>query len=173
MRRGWVVPAVLAGLILLAAALVYTGALQLNQPPQPVRGVDVSHWQGEIDWPALAAGLRVGAYHFFSYDSSGADQAAHFIANVPSPPGALPPVIDVEFYGDYFRHPADRGVVVPQLRAMVDALTQRYGRPPMIYATKRSYSLYIAGGFEDCDIWIRSVLTAPRLPDGRDWTLWQ
>ena len=49
---------------------------------------------------AQAAGVRVGAYHFFSYDSPGETQADNFISAVPVTPGALPPVVDIEFYGD-------------------------------------------------------------------------
>ena len=38
------------------ALCVYHGVLLLNHPSRsryPVRGVDVSHYQGEIDWPVL------------------------------------------------------------------------------------------------------------------------
>ena len=184
--------------------LLLTGRVALNHPAQPVHGVDVSHYQGEIDWPLLAeqdirfafvkategsgfadgtfeanwsgaraAGLRTGAYHFFSYDSPAERQAANFISRVPVEADALPPVIDVEFYGDYAKHPAPTETVVQQLREMVDALAARYGTKPILYATGRAYRLYLAQGFDDCDIWIRSVYTEPKLPDGRAWTFWQ
>ena len=41
------------------------------------------NWAGAQD-----AGIRVGAYHFFSYDSSGETQAENFISAVPAIPGA-------------------------------------------------------------------------------------
>ena len=44
--------------------------------------------------------LYVGAYHFFSFDSPGQSQAENFIATVPDTENALPPVIDLEYYGD-------------------------------------------------------------------------
>ena len=203
-KRLLLVAVALLACLAVVAALFYTGVLQFNHPRQSVRGVDVSHHQGDIDWTVLAsqdiafafvkategssavderfmdnwygaqsAGLRVGAYHFFSYDSPGAAQADHFIRCVPPDEYALPPVIDVEFYGDYDRHPLPREAVVPQLTAMVNNLRYAYGRAPIIYATEKAYEMYIAGGFEDCDIWIRSVYRAPRLSDGRDWTFWQ
>lgn len=56
---------------------------------------------------ALQTGLRVGAYHFFSYDSSGATQADNFIATVSKITNMLPPVVDVEFYGDKHRNLPD------------------------------------------------------------------
>ena len=200
--------AVLGTLLILfaaaAALLFYTGIWQFNHPRQSVRGVDVSHYQGGIDWPVLAeqnvqfafikategssfvdgffdrnwegarrVGLKTGAYHFFSYDSSGADQAAHFIAHVPRTADMLPPVIDVEFYGGNDKNPPPREQVVPELRIMADALEAHYGCAPILYATEKSYELYISDGFADCDIWIRNVITSPTLSDGRDWTFWQ
>lgn len=208
MTKRWKIALSTVGLLLIAAvvvcALFYTGVWQFNHPAQAVRGVDVSHYQGEIDWPVLAsqdiqfafikategsayqdayfqanwqeaqnANLRVGAYHFFSYDSPGAGQAKNFIEHVPLEGTALPPVIDVEFYGGNEKNPPDRASVEPELRAMADALKAHYGVSPILYATEKSYALYIAGAFEDCDIWIRNVLTTPTLSDGRSWTFWQ
>ena len=113
---------------------VYKGKIILNHPSgkeYPVRGVDVSAYQGEIDWDVLEkqeidfafvkategssfvdrrfiqnyeearkTDLRIGAYHFFSFDSSGKTQAENFIKNVPVDDEMLPPVVDFEFYGD-------------------------------------------------------------------------
>lgn len=44
---------------------------------------------------------------------------------------------------------------------------------PIIYATVKSYKLYLADAFQEYDIWIRNVITSPRLSDGREWTFWQ
>ena len=110
------------------ALLVWNGVLWPNRlaaDSYAVRGVDVSAYQGEIDWPVLAAedldfafikategsahederfaanwegaratDLLVGAYHFLSFESPGADQAAHMIDVVPAESGTLPPVVD-------------------------------------------------------------------------------
>ena len=32
---------------------------------------------------------------------------------------------------------------------------------------------YLAGEYEEYDIWIRNVYFTPSLNDGRDWTFWQ
>lgn len=175
----------------------------MNAPSQakyPVRGVDVSHYQGEIDFETLAAqdmqfafikategssyvdecleqnlqgvqlsSMRAGFYHFFSFDSPGSLQAENFIRNVPALNGMLPPVIDVEFYGDYFRNPPTSARVEPELRAMVEALERAYGMKPVIYCTLSAYNRYIKGAFADCDLWIRSVYWKPDV----EWTFWQ
>lgn len=190
-----------------AFALVWNGVILLNNPsPEkyPVRGVDVSAYQGEIDWQTLAAqdisfafikategstfadrnfdrnfsqaqqtGLSVGAYHFFSYDSPGSTQAENFISHVAPFEGMLPTVIDLEFYGDTAKKPPDRAHVDAELSAMIDILTEYYGMTPVIYATEKSYKLYLEGGYEECDIWIRNVISRPDISDDRPWTFWQ
>ena len=201
----------LAILLLITAFTVFllfwNGILQFNNPSKeqyPVRGVDVSAYQGIIDWELLSeqdisfafikategssfvderffynyaeaqkTNLRVGAYHFFSYDSTGEAQAAHFIRTVAKTEDMLPPVIDVEFYGDKEAKPPEREQTIAQLGVMVEKLKTHYGVTPILYATEKSYQLYLAGAFPDCDIWIRSVLTSPRLSDNRNWTFWQ
>lgn len=169
-----------------------------------VCGVDVSSYQGDINWELLAeqnvsfafikategssfvdkyfeanyenaqkTDIAVGAYHFFSYDSSGKTQAENFINTVPPHSGMLPPVIDLEFYGDKASNPPPREQVDTELKAMISALEDYYGLKPIIYATELSYELYLDGGYEDYDIWIRNVLSRPKLSDGRSWTFWQ
>ena len=194
-------------LLVLLFMLFSTGILKLNNPSRekyPVRGVDVSSYQGEIDWEVLSkqgisfafikategsthkdsefdenwenaqqTGLYIGAYHFFSYDSPGASQAENFISSVTPAGNMLPPVVDIEFYGDYGSAPAGREEVRSELNALLTALEKHYGAKPIIYATVRSYNMYIAGEYGDYPIWIRNVFTSPALSDGRDWTFWQ
>lgn len=169
-----------------------------------VRGVDVAHYQGAIDWDVLAAqdldfawikategsshtderfaenwadatetDLLVGAYHFMSFESPGADQAAHLASEVPATAGTLPPVIDLEFYGGFHedRPTADEAHAI--LDPLVAGIEEHYGAAPIVYATEDAYDLYLAGRYPDLPVWIRSVAWAPRLSDGRDWTVWQ
>ena len=198
------------GLALLAGvgvALVLNGTLLANRPSRsayPVRGIDVSAYQGEIDWPLMAAqgidfafvkategsgfvdprwaanregsqaaGVVIGAYHFFSFDSPGAKQAAWFIAHVPRQAGALPPVADLELYGDYRQEPPDRAHVVTELTAFLEALRAAYGVTPIIYCDVTTLRRYLADDFADYPLWIRDVHFAPTLPEGRSWTFWQ
>lgn len=187
--------------------LLWNGVILLNNPSEkkyPVRGVDVSAYQGEIDWNVLAAqnisfafikategstfvdsrfeynyaqaqktNLRIGAYHFFSYDSSGDAQADNFTAAVEKVEGMLPPVIDLEFYGDKEKNPPAQEAVREQLNVLMKRLEDYYGMKPIVYATEKSYSLYLAGEYEEYDIWIRNVITEPHLSDNREWTFWQ
>lgn len=185
----------------------WAGVLHLNNPSvqqYPVRGVDVSRYQGDIDWPRLAgqgidfafikategssyvdprfaenldaagaAGLRVGAYHFFSFESPGASQADHVIATVPARSGMLPIAIDVEFYGDFWTTPAPVADVRRELDDLVQRLTANYGTRPLIYTTGEAYDRYLSGAFDGEQVWIRDVWREPALADGRAWTFWQ
>ncbi|WP_110926431.1 glycoside hydrolase family 25 protein [Bacillus massiliglaciei] len=193
--------------LLLAAFLWFQGIFIPNEfraDPYPVKGVDVSAYQGEIDWLKLEkqglafafikategsgfvdkmfkknweaadeTTLRTGAYHFFSYDSKGETQAQNFINNVPVREQSLPPVIDVEFYGDKEKNPPSRDQAEEELQTMVNMLEDRYGKRVIIYTTNKAYDLYIENSFDQCDIWIRDVFTSPSLPDKREWSFWQ
>lgn len=202
---------VLIGVLLLLAGglgyiyAVYNGFILLNNPSgarYPVRGVDVSHYQGEIDWQVLSqenidfayikategsshvddkfaanwelakqTDLVIGAYHFFSFDSPGETQAVNFISQVERLDGALPPVIDVEYYGDKKVHPPDPAALRRELQVMLDRLEEHYGRPPVIYSTEDVWGQYLAGYFDAYPLWIRNVLTKPRIRE--PWLIWQ
>jgi lysozyme len=202
----WSTAAAVAGVAVLGV-LVANGVVWPNRilaAGYDVRGVDVSHYQGEIDWEVLAAqdldfawikategashtdprfaanwaaatktDLLVGAYHFMSFESSGAEQAAHLAAEVPATPGTLPPVIDLEFYGAFHDDRPTPDEVHAILDPLVAGVEEHYGVPPIVYATNDAYDLYLADRYPDLPIWIRSVVWAPRLSDGRDWTIWQ
>ena len=184
----------------------WQGYLLLPQEADPpaweVFGVDVSAYQGRIDWQNLreqgvdfafikategsslqdryfadnwaaaqAAGLRVGAYHFFSYDSPGETQADNFIAAVPVTEGALPPVVDIEFYGEYLDTPPEKERVRAILDPLLERLEAHYGVKPILYVTYRSYYRYIAGGgYGDYPIWCSSPTVFPLVPG---WDFWQ
>jgi lysozyme len=203
-----VIGAIATGLtFVFALLLIWNGIIHLNNPSEkqyPVRGVDVSAYQGDIDWETLSSqgvsfvfikategstfvdpnfdynykqaqktNQRVGAYHFFSYDSSGETQANNFIQTVEKCESMLPPVIDIEFYGDKEKNIPEQSAVRKQLSILIEMLESKYGMKPIIYATEKSYSLYISGAYEDYDIWIRNVVSAPKLADRRAWTFWQ
>lgn len=167
-----------------------------------MRGVDVSHYQGEIDWEMLAgqgisfafvkategsswrdplfeanlngaesAGLRVGAYHFFSFDSAPETQAENFIAAVPETD--LPPAVDLEFYGSYKNAPPDAEAVQKNLALLLSLLSEHYGQRPIVYTTMRCYRLYLKGWNGEYDLWIRDILRQPALAEGETWTFWQ
>lgn len=166
----------------------------------PIRGIDVSHHQGSIDWPrvarddvafvymkateggdhrdrafarhwrdARAAGLAVGAYHFFTFCRPGADQAKNFLAVVPVEPDALPPAVDLEFGGNCGKTP-DAATMRAELDAFLDPVERAHGRPAVLYVTPEFLAAY-ADALPLRALWRRSIL---REPDASaPWRLWQ
>jgi lysozyme len=166
-------------------------------------GIDVSHHQGAIDWPRVAAeprirfaylkateggdfvdprfatnwqearraGLRVGAYHFFSFCRPGADQARHFLAVVPRAPDALPPALDLELGGSCSGRPPP-GEVLGEVAAWMAEVERALGTRPLLYVTPEAYDLYVRGRAAH-PLWIRDVVREPRLDRGHAWSIWQ
>lgn len=199
-------------LILLISAIIimfYNGIIWFNSPDSstyPIRGVDVSHYQNEIDWQLLASqdisfafikategsgmvdecfeynwteagktDIYIGAYHFFSFDSSGITQAENFINTVPACENMLPPVIDLEFYGDKSSNPPSKEYTKKILNDIISKLKEHYGMNPIIYANESIYKMYLYNEYENNPIWIRNIIQPPSFPenDSRKWTFWQ
>ncbi|MEF9917863.1 MAG: GH25 family lysozyme [Eubacterium sp.] len=170
-----------------------------------IKGVDVSTYQGFINWPILAKNdivfafikategssfedddfqynftealktpLMIGAYHFFSYESTGQAQADHYIKTVPLSDRCLPPVVDIEFYGQYSRfNVPDEDQTRKELSVLLEKLNAHYAKKPIIYTSSKVYNLYIADYFQDYPIWISNYSGSPSLTDKRPWTFWQ
>ena len=175
--------------------------------PFEVHGVDVSHWQADIDWKTLrrnganfafikateggkhvdrlfmknwnaakAAGIPTGAYHFFFWCRSAEEQAKWFIRHVPKQAGSLPPVLDVEWYGNKRSCPTKppRATVLAKMKVWLDVVERHYGVKPIIYVTPDFYEDNLQGQFKDYSFWLRSVAEHPRgrYPN-REFAFWQ
>ncbi len=199
--------AVAAGALVWIAPRLYAH-FELAAWGYAVKGVDVSHYQGEIDWQALRAGgvrfayikategarfrdprfaenwrrsgeagIPRGAYHFFSMCKPGAEQAANFIAAIPDGDRSLPHALDAEQMeacsnGQPVADP------VAEMQAFLDAVERRFGRRPLVYATREFHDTYFLshGRLKDRlgneRFWLRSLHWEPRF-GGTPWTLWQ
>ncbi len=170
-----------------------------------MRGVDVSSYQGEIDfwtirkqgiafayikategsthvdtefqenWQnAAEAQMPAGAYHFFSYEASGTEQAENFIKTVgDSLDGRLIPAVDMELSKEQKTNPPEKSEVVRSLRAFVASIEEKYGVKPLIYATKDYFEQYLKDDFKDYPRWVRSVYWPVFIEVGGDWAVWQ
>lgn len=183
-----------------AFSLYYSDAI-VNEEKYSVMGVDVSHYQGYIDWNELEeqnvsfafikategsshvdeffpqnieniqnTDIYHSAYHFFSFESSGETQAENYISTVDKDSINLPPVVDIEFYGDKFRHQPSVDETAEILSPLLTKLEEYYGEKPIIYTTATAYLKYIRKDFADYPLWIRNVNAEPSFVD---WTFWQ
>ena len=125
-----------------------------------------ANWEG-----ARRAGLRVGAYHFFSFCRPPLEQAKNFLAVLPRDRDSLPPAVDVEFGGNC-NGASDVAAVRRDLQAFVAEIAQRTGREPILYVTGEAYERIVRGGGFTNPVWIRSIFVMPDLEESA-WHFWQ
>ena len=169
----------------------------------PVRGIDISHHQKKINWEelrkakinfviikategvdyqdpnfkenwneSLKEGYETGAYHFYRLCKSGNEQAENFINTVPKSETALPPFIDLE-YGGNCKTDKSRDEVKKEIYIFLETVKDHYGKSPVLYATDSFYKDYIENDYQEYDIWIRNIISKPKLENNRKWTFWQ
>ncbi|MER9751190.1 GH25 family lysozyme [Mesorhizobium sp. M0140] len=185
--------------LITAGGYLYFRTFSPDRDKYPVRGIDVSHHQGQIDWrrvaaddvafavikateggdhvddafarnleEARAAGLAVGAYHFFTFCRPGADQAKNFISVVPHDQPLLPPVVDIEFGGNCPQRPTPEQLNA-ELAAFLAPVEAAFGKPAVVYLTDDAAEAY-AARIAARPLWLRSLLLEP---DRDDWAYWQ
>ena len=199
-RRALFSLGLILGITLVIGFLIWSGIWIPNRPSHaayPIRGIDVSHHQHDIDWNSVkasgiqfayikategadfrdekflrnwrdshAAGIVHGAYHFFTFASSGKAQAANFIATVPVESLALPPAIDLEVFGPSGQ-PSPKKFQL-ELEAFSAAIAARFGKAPVIYTVPDFQKTYLDGIAIE-RLWIREVVIKPR----QRWMFWQ
>lgn len=186
--------------------LFYNGILWFNNPSKdeyPIRGIDISHHQGDIDWIAL----RTEKFDFvFIKATEGGDFVdKKFHNNWKS---AIEEGYVVGAYHFYrlctsWRLQADNIIkTVPKeinrlpivldlefvgnclthksnediridIRALIDSLQKHYGRKPLLYVTEEFYERYMVGYFDDMPLWYRNIFTKPSLGEDKSWLFWQ
>ena len=172
----------------------------------PVHGIDVSKWQGDINWKtakrngvafafikateggdhldrsfkqywddARNAGVPRGAYHFYYFCRTAAEQARWFIRNVPNDPKALPPVLDMEWnHGSSCKAKPSPAKIRAEMRTYLGMMKRHYGKKPLVYATVDFYKDNNLGSMKDVEFWLRSVAAHPKdVYPGQRWSFWQ
>jgi lysozyme len=197
------VPVLLVMLCLLTLVmLLYTGIIWPNAlfaSKYSVRGLDVSNYQGEVDWKSVA---QTGQYSFvFIKATEGKNyQDAYFKANWngTKAQGLLRGAY--HFYTDYRTGaeqadnyismvPKEPGMLPPvldlevtgkdqqamlrEIKVFLDRLEQYYGMKPIIYTDHDRYAQYVKGHFDGYTIWMRDVFTPASWDNAKNWTLWQ
>lgn len=114
--------------------------------------------------------IKVSAYHFFSFDSPGETQAENYISVVGNGEIDMPPVVDIEYYGDKHSDKPSAEETESILQPLLERLEEYYGTKPIIYTTIPVYAKYIKDSFSDYPLWIRNVYCEPDLIG---WKFWQ
>jgi lysozyme len=125
---------------------------------------------------ARAAGVPVGAYHFYYFCRTPREQANWYIDNVPKVPGDLPPVLDIEWnhQSKTCRRFPDAATVRREITEYVGIVERHYGTKAIIYTTPDFYADNQLGQLRGVEFWLRSTAGHPteRYP-GERWSFWQ
>jgi len=124
------------------------------------------NWRG-----ARAAGLQVGAYHFFTLCRGGAEQATNLLTELgqvggTQGSGTLPVAVDLELSGNCSRRPP-RAEVQREVDTFVTMVERATGRPVVYYLLGSWAERYPPSS--ERPHWVRSLLRRP----GADWVWWQ
>ena len=146
-----------------------------------IQGIDVSHWQGLIDWTkvdrdfayikatestnykddkfalnwqgARDNGIKVGAYHFWRFATDPVKQAEYFFDYVTQHgyPGDLPPALDLE---DTYA-PKSNATPAAFSKALV-RIEELFGRKPIIYTAQWWWNPWTLSNknFSNYDLWV-------------------
>ena len=110
--------------------------------------------------------IPVGSYHFFTYKSSGKEQAMNFLSKVKFNKGDLPPVLDLEFSRKM--PPVDQ--VKIELMDFISIVSNKMSCFPIVYCNYKYFNKYLQECLpEKCKLWIVDYKAKP---DG-NWTFWQ
>ena len=201
--------ALAAAVMAMVVAAMVAIALQVRWLPYhpsdtryPVRGLDVSHHQGVINWSDVATGDASFVFikateggdwidPQFSNNWRGAQAAGvargayHFftfcrsgVEQAANFIAAVPNDPDmlppaVDLeFGGNCAGGSSRLNIEQELDAFLDAVEARYGRAAILYATDEFFKAHLVGGGRDNQLWLRSLIVEPRYSD-RDWTFWQ
>ncbi|RFB80694.1 GH25 family lysozyme [Methylovirgula sp. 4M-Z18] len=183
----------------LSAAFYYGWPLALVGQ---VVGVDVSHYQGDIDWPSLASSRVRFAYikategsnlqddHFQRNWASAAQAgvvrgAYHFFTLCSKAEDQAKNFIaTVPSASDALPPMIDLETLGPcgnkyvmkdpvaEIAKLQKLLADKYGRQPVLYVTDEFERTYLQGQFDDKDIWVRSIQWPPNYRV-QQWVIWQ
>ena len=185
-------------------ALYCAGLIELNRPNAaryPVRGIDVSHHQGKVDWARVAASGVAFAYlkasegtdwrdRRFAENWSGAGRAGlargayHFFtfcapgaAQAANFLAAAPPATGAlppvadVEFVGNCKAWSSLDDVRAELHAFLAEVERAWGVAPILYLTSEARERIVRGQLERSPLWIRSVWFAP--DDDLAWTFWQ
>jgi len=168
-----------------------------------ITGMDVSAWQGSVNWAkaarngvrftyikvsqrlyadklfpqnwpaAKAAGLLRGGYHYLVWDRDPLEQAETFYSLLKDDPGELPPMADFEERSGI----PSRQKAVDHLKCFLQAVEYHLGVKPGIYTGPDFWKNYGSDDstWADYPLWIANYqVNQPIIPlPWQDYTFWQ
>ena len=169
----------------------------------PVRGIDISHHQGKIDWNKLKSeditfvfmkATEGGDYKDSAFSDNwknsigaGFTVGAYHYYNLCKPGieqannfiqtvPKIPnalPPVIDLEFGGHCKKGISRDEIISGIFDFLDTVKNYYHKTPIIYTTHEFYNQYLKNDFANCTIWIRDIFSQPELPGNRHWSFWQ
>jgi lysozyme len=132
-------------------------------------GGDFGDTRFDENWAGAAnAGIRRGAYHFFTLCTRGVAQAEWFVSTAAPEPDALPPAVDLELAGNCSARP-DPEEVYRELDAFLEIVEDAWGQPTVLYVGADWEGAYPVQQRLDRPLWLHRFL----VPPDAEWWIWQ
>lgn len=187
----------------LALAVLLAGCGEPAPGRYPVRGIDVSHHQGPIAWPAVAhSGV---AFAYLKASEGGDFRDRRFVENSRGAARAGVPAGAYHFFTfckegrqqaeNFLAAIATATLTLPpaidleyvgncserpspeELRRELSGFTslvfEKTGRAPLFYVTTAFMRAYSTALPENADVWIRSITFHPDVVFHQPWSFWQ
>lgn len=165
-----------------------------------VHGIDVSHYQAQINWDTISqqnvsfafVKATEGATHvdtLFCRNWSEMDRvglkrgAYHFFRPQTSPVAQAQNFIEQVKMNDgdlppvldvEVRDDVSKRRLIDAVRTWLIIVETRYDVKPILYTNIKFYNRYLAGHFNEYPVWVaRYNNKEPRLAGGREWDFWQ
>lgn len=193
----------LAGVLLFTVltAPLAAPAVEADPSPESLRGIDVSHYSGAVDWQTVR-----GAGFDFAYvkategvDSPDPAFADHWkrLGDLGIPRGAYHFYVtedDPEEQARFFLETAKPrpGDLVPavdvelighgtepglaeRFRTFLEIVARETGVRPIVYTSPKFWNAHLTSAFGDYPLWVAEYgVPEPQVPEGwQRWTLWQ
>lgn len=187
-------------------ASLYFGYLRFNYPSEnkyPIKGIDVSHHQNEVDWRlikeqeiqfAFIKATEGGDFIDKRFNENwreaienGIDVGAyHFFTFCSDPKEQANNFIDVVpkidnslppvidlEFGGNCKLKKDKDSLINDIKIFEEIIYNHYLKKPILYITEDFYNAFLLDEFKDNPIWARDIYKKPKLKDKREWILWQ
>jgi len=164
-----------------------------------VQGIDVSNYQGDINWTQVADNNKI-KFAYIKATEGNDYQDKYFnknwneISKTSIYKGAYhyfttKSTGKEQSYNFINTVPAEKGCLPPvvdveeqgndkaefinELTDYLNIIESKYHQKPIIYPVYSLYDEYIRDSFKGYDIWIRDIIKPAKLIDNREWLMWQ
>ena len=198
-----VISATLLFLAVIIGVLLFNGIIWFVCPEHKgfnVKGIDVSRYQGEINWQEIS--LQDIKFSFIkategtsyvdpkfnenavSSISNGIHAGAYHFFSAESPgetqaenfiEAILPYSFDLPPVLDFeiSKSVSDKENVIREALVFLQEIENQFKVKPLIYTTYESYNNFLTIDFDEYPLWFRDLLKEPKINGNRDWVFWQ